>query len=294
MLLGIQPFDRANNFGFHFRMRYLDGDLANTPVTLLTPKHGGGAVVTAQQRTAPTSHYTELYYAAEVRGQYWLSQRVSLVASIPLVNNYQAVDGIRHADVIAMGDPLIMGRYLLSSTKAGLDTNVRRHRLIVGAGAKLPLAQHDVSQYGEVLDHDLQPGTGTWDWLLSAEYQLRGRHWGFGVGSIGRINGTSADGVRFGHALSTTAEVFRIVRLHAVQWLPSVGTYTELSGKDHLDGQADDGTGGTVLYTHLSSRVWWHAFGLGLTWQHAVAQDKGAEMIPDRERFLASITYNII
>jgi len=81
-------------------MRYLHGDLLNTAPPAFA-KHGSPAVAP----TKPSTPYTELYYALEVRGQFWLADRVSVVTAIPLVNNYQAVDHITHADILAMGDP---------------------------------------------------------------------------------------------------------------------------------------------------------------------------------------------
>lgn len=289
LLSGVQPYERTNNFGFQFRMRYLHGDLLNTTSPPSFAKHG----TLAAPATKASTPYTELYYAVELRGQFWLSQRISMVASVPLVNNYQAVDHITHADVMALGDPIVMGRYELLNNAGCQDSTAVRHRLTVGAGAKLPLGRHDVEQYGEMLDADLQPGTGTWDALASLEFQMRGPRWGMYVGTMGRYNGTMANGHRFGHSASGTAEVFRVVQLGALRWYPSAGGYAEYAAADVTNGEADAGTGGSVLFSHLGSRLWWRSFGLSLVWQHAVLQDKGAIMVPDRERFLAGITYNL-
>lgn len=288
LLTGVQPYERTSNFGLMFRMRYLDGDLLNTSPPAFA-KHGGAH----EEITKPSTRYTELYYALEARGQFWLTDRISLMVAVPLVNNYQAVDEITRADVLAVGDPLAMARYELLNNIGRVDSNGVRHRLTVGLGAKVPLGRHDVEQYGERLDKDLQPGTGTWDGLASLEYQMRGARWGMAVGTMGRLNGTDDQGHRFGHSASATAEVFRVLRLGTVQWYPSAGGYAEYAGKDVQDGTADAGTGGGVLYTHLGSRLWWRAFGLSLVWQHALLQDKGAIMVPDRERVLAGITYNL-
>lgn len=289
LLSGVQPYERTNNFGLQFRMRYLQGDLLSTPVPGFA-KHGSPTVAA----TNTSSKWKELYYALEVRGQFWLTDRISVMAAVPLVNNYQAVDGITHADILALGDPLVMVRYeLLNNAARCVDSSAVRHRLTVGGGAKLPLGRHDLAQFGETLDHDLQPGTGTWDALFSVEYQMRGPRWGMAVGGMGRINGTTDEGHRFGNGGSGTAEVFRVLHLGALRWFPSLGGYGEYAAQDRTGGTADAGTGGSVLFSHLGSRLWWRSFGLSLAWQHAVLQDKGAMMIPDRERFLAGITYNL-
>ncbi|MFT3884125.1 MAG: hypothetical protein QM724_01470 [Flavobacteriales bacterium] len=289
LLSGVQPYERTNNFGLQFRMRYLNGELLNGPSPGFA-KHGSHAPAT----TAASSKWTELYYALEARGLFWLGGRTSLVAAVPLVNNYQAVDGITHADILAVGDPLVMLRYELLNNAGCTDSTAVRHRLTAGVGAKVPLGRHDLTQFGETLDHDLQPGTGTWDGLLSLEYQMRGQRWGLVAGGMGRFNGTTPEGHRFGHGGTGTLEVFRVLRIGTVRWFPSAGGYAESTAQDRTNGVADPGTGGSVLFSHLGSRIWWRSFGLSVVWQHAVLRDKGAMMVPDRERFLAGVTYNLI
>jgi Putative MetA-pathway of phenol degradation len=286
-LLGIQPFDRSHNFGLNYRLRYLQGDLIHgTP--LPQAKHGdatGGGI--------DTTRYTEIYAALELRGQYWLGQRLSLFAVIPLVNNYAAADHVTQADIYAMGDPQLMARYVVLNTRYSLDTTGTRHRITVGIGMKLPLAQQHMAPYGTELAPDLQPSTGTWDGLMSIEYLMRRERWGFSLGTIGRYNGTSATGFQSGPSATAQLEVFHTWRLGAVQWLPGLGGYVEHSAPDREQGIIDRTTGGSVLFSNVGTRIWWRNIGINVTWQHAVAQDLGTTMIPNRERFIAGITYNI-
>lgn len=291
LLQGIQPHDRANNFSLQWRMRYLHGNITE-PVSITSlAKHGGHSTGTAST-TTKVSDYTEVYQAMELRGQFWLGERFSIIGAVPLVNNYQSVDNVRHADVYQVGDPMVLGRYVLFSSRCGPDSNAVRYRFTVGAGAKVPLGRHDVVQYGETLDHDLQPGTGTWDGLMSLEFMLSGARWGTSLSAVGRYNSTNDEGHRMGHALSGTAEVFRAFTFGPVKWYPSAGGYVEAALPDRHDGATMAGTGGSTLFTHVSTRVWWRSFGILFTWQHALLQDQGELMIPNRERVVAGITYN--
>ncbi len=292
LLLGVQPQDHANNFSLQWRMRYLHGDItAPTAMSMAghdMTKHGGAV----EDAPAGPLSYTETYTVLEARGQFWFGQRVSLTASIPLLNNFQAVNGIRHADIYGVGDPMLLGRYVLLGSKSGPDTTRLRHRFTVGLGVKVPLGRTDMEQYGEVLDHDLQPGTGTWDGMLSLEYMVRGRSWGTSFGAMGRYNGEMEGGHRMGHSASFTGEVFRIIPLKEFSLLPSAGAYVEAALPDDMNGVEDATTGGNTLFSHLGARLWWHQFGVSFTWQHALVNDIGSLMIPNRERFLAGITYS--
>ncbi len=287
LLTGIQPKDHANNFGLQWRMRYLHGDII-PPVAVSLAKHGGHV---ENAPPGPLS-YTETYTVLEARGQYWIGQRASLTASIPLLNNFQAVNNIRHADIYGVGDPILLGRYVLLGSTSGPDTTRLRHRFTAGIGIKMPLGRHNVEQYGALLDHDLQPGTGTWDGLLSLEYMLRGNRWGGSFGAMGRYNGEMTDGFRFGNSASFTAEAFRVIPLKSFTLLPSFGGYAECALPDGTHGVADQTTGGYTLFSNMGVRLWWKAWGVSVAWQQALVNNLGSMMIPNRERFVAGLTYS--
>lgn len=288
LLLGVQPYDHANNFGLQWRMRYLEGsfDLHN-PVPLL--KHGGHAASVPVDRPVT---YTEYYTVLEARGQFWLNRRASVTASMPLVNNFQSVDGIRHADVYGVGDPILLARYAVLASTSGPDTSRFRYRLTLGAGLKFPLGRTDVEQYGEHLDHDLQPGTGTWDPMVSVEYMMRGKKWGGIASMLGRYNSEMNDGFRFGANASFTAEIFRTLAVKQVSIVPSVGGYLECSKPDETNGVRDATTGGNVLFSNVGVRAWRKGLGVLLAWQHALVNDLGSLMIPNRERIVVGASYS--
>lgn len=289
LLLGVQPKDHATNFGLQWRMRYLNGDILAPAAPVPVAKHGDAHGAAA----SGPANYTEMYAVLEARAQIWLGQRTSVTASLPLLNNFQAVDGIRHADIYGVGDPIVLLRYVILGSLSGPDTTRLRHRLTAGIGMKLPLGRTDVMQFGQLLDHDLQPGTGTWDEMLSVEYMVRGRTWGTSIGAMGRYNGETEHGHRMGHSASLLAEVFRNFPLDGMQFLPSIGAYVEAAMPDRMNDVPDESTGGTTVFSHVSARLWLNSWGLSCAWQHALINDLGALMIPNRERIVVGLTYSL-
>ena len=291
IFLGIQPHDRTSSFSLLWRYRRLEGTLPGTPA-LGVPKHGGHDQGSA---TVNDTHYRELYQVAELRGDLWWSPRFATLVSLPLVNNYRAVDGIIQNDVYGMGDPLFITRYLLVNTKCLTEDERTAHRVMIGAGAKLPLGRHDMTYNGHEVETDQQPGTGSLDLLASTEYMVRRGRNGASLSMIGRYNGSNADEYRLGHGLSTTVEAFRRFDFGA-DWklMPSLGMYHELSGKDAMDGSSVQGTGSSTLFTHAGVRVWWRSWGFTSTFQYAVARTLGEQMIPNRERVVLGLTYNLV
>jgi hypothetical protein len=292
IFLGIQPHDRTSSISLLWRYRHLEGDVLIPATKSSMPKHGGHAPPSDEARSV---HYRELYQVAEFRGDLWLDDRIALLVSLPVVNNYRAMDGVVANDVYGIGDPLVIGRYMLVNTKClTLDERVV-HRVLLGVGAKAPLGRSDVLYNGEPVDLDMQPGTGTWDLLASAEYMVRYKRNGASLSTVARRNSANDDGYQLGHGLSTTAEVFRRFDLgEAWKVMPSVGLYHELSGMDVSYGEPVAGTGSSTLFAHVGSRVWWRSWAFSATFQYAVAYNIGELMIPNRERVIVGMTYNLI
>lgn len=284
IFLGVQPNDRSSSIALLYRYRHLEGAVGSPGLA----KHGGHGAA------APGAVYRELYQVAELRAELWLTERFSAMAALPTVNNYQAVGGIIRADVYGMGDPLLLARYLVANTRCTTNDERTVHRLLLGAGAKLPLGRRDLVYRDDEVARDLQPGTGTWDALLSAEYSVRRLRNGASLTAIGRINGTDADAARMGHGLSTTVEAFRRYDLNDnLKLMPSLGLYHELSGKDAQSGEAVAGTGSSTLFTHAAARVWWRSWAFMGIFQYAVARQLGELMVPNRERVILGLTYNL-
>lgn len=290
--LGIQPNDRASSISLMWRYRRLEGNVLVGGAPSLLPKHGGHGAAPAVARNV---HYRELYQVAELRADLWFTDRFAVLVSIPMVNNYQATDGYARSDVYGLGDPLFIARYLVANTKCKATDDRVVHRVMVGAGAKVPLGSTKAQYNNAEVPMDLQPGTGTWDVLASLEYKVRYRKNGLGVSMVGRYNTANSNAERLGHGLSTTAEYFHQFNLgENWKFAPSLGAYHELYGMDATNGETVQGTGSSTLFAHVGSRLWWRNWGISATFQLAVAHSLGALMVPNRERFVAGITYNIV
>lgn len=287
IFLGIQPNDRASSIGLLYRYRHLQGTLPTALLPKTGPKHGDHGTATA---TGQALH-NEQFLVAELRADLWLTGRFNVMAALPVVNNYQAVDGIVRADVYGLGDALLLPRYLVANTRAGTGEERTVHRLLLGAGAKLPLGRTDLRYNDAPVAHDLQPGTGTWDALLSAEYSLRRGRNGASLQAITRLNSADRDGHRMGHGVNATLECFRRYDAGAGKLLPSLGVYLELAGKDAHRGLAVDGTGGSTLFTHAGARVWWRSWSIMGAFQYAIARQLGELMVPNRERAIIGLSY---
>ncbi|MBL7962492.1 MAG: hypothetical protein JNM31_01490 [Flavobacteriales bacterium] len=281
--LGIQPHDRTSSVSVLYRFRYLEGLMPGAPVL----KHGDHSAATGPQ------YYREFLQTVEFRGEYWLGQRFSLMASVPVVNNYQSVEGVVMADIYGAGDPFVLARWIAVNTKCLTDEERTVHRIMVGGGLKMPVGASDLRWNGQLVDHDIQPGSGTMDGLLSLQYLIRHGRTGAGLASIGRFNTASTGGYQMGHGINLTAEAFHRFDIQKVQLMPALGAYMEHTLPDAYKEGEVEGTGGTTWFLHTGARAWWKAWALGINYQFALAHDIGILMVPDHSRFIVGLTYNI-
>ncbi|MBS1580824.1 MAG: hypothetical protein JST66_01355 [Bacteroidetes bacterium] len=285
IFLNVQPNDRSTQFGLLYRTRALSRDFSAAGITLL--KHGGTVAPLEERKVR------ELMQALELRADIRLAERWVLLAAAPVVNTYQSVNGYVRYDAYGLGDPFAILRYQLVNTKclSPDTTGLLIHRLLVGAGVKAPLGRSDVTYLGERLHPDAQPGTGSWDALVSLEYAVRSGRNGLLFTALGRLNTADTHGVRLGHTASGTLELFRTFKLGAVQVMPSLGAYLETAGHDDLKGTEQEQTGGTTWFGSAGLRAYWKNWMLSATYQKALGWNIGDEMTATDTRVVAGLSY---
>lgn len=289
IFLGVQPNDRRSTIGLFYRSRVMEGTTQVPMTSQLLTKHGSSAAPGLMYQTVPL---VEIVNVAELRADLRLNDRFFLLASLPMINTYRSVNRYRMLDAYGLGDPFAMLRYQVANTR---DVKEHRfvHRLLLGAGVKMPFGRNDLRVDDELVSPDVQLGTGAWDGMLSLEYSVRRGRTGGGVSSLARINGANGAGYQLGHGVSTTAEVFHRIGNDTLSFAPAIGGYIEWMAHDRVNGVADHGTGGTTVFSHAGVRAWWGRFSFSAYYQHALLNNEGEFITPTRQRIVAGVTYNI-
>lgn len=279
IFLGITPHDRTSSIGLFSRYRLLQRDFGRSSLV----KHGDAHEAMAR--------YRESYNTLELRADMWLSQRFSVLAVVPVVRNMQTIDGAQTSGASGLGDPFLLARYAVINSRGNDDTDRTVHRLLLGGGLKFPVGRHTVMFNGEEVDHDLQPGSGSWDLLASAEYQGRRGRWALMLQSIGRYNGENTNGMRSGHGLSSSIDVSYRLWSTPLQARPFAGAYHEVMALDGHGGEPIVGTGCSTLFAQAGGRLWWRTWMLSITAQFPVASDEGDLMLNNVFRGLAGMSW---
>lgn len=226
----------------------------------------------------------------DVLGRFYPLRRLQMLVLAPYHDFRRTENGVQ-THTQGMGDVSLLGNYILLNTGDSLHRRWQ-HTLTAGAGVKLPTGRHRLTNAeGEVLLANLQPGSGSTDFMLSATYTLRRGAWGLSADLLGRLNTANKQDYHFGHRASGSAKFFYWKNIRRITLLPNAGAFADASLPNH-DGHTDaDGTGGFIALATAGLDVYAGRFSTGFTFQQPVYQDLGEGKVHARPRWMATLNY---
>lgn len=283
--MGLTPYDNQSSIGILYRYRSFHGYLGQSHSTFPS---GGAFFIPQDQKDAPlTSHNQnptdyELYRTLEVRAHYFLHQRIELNAILPYSSNSERYNGNTSA-ISGMGDANIYAGYHLIRK---LDQSVVNQRLIVGAGVKLPTGRHNITNNAGISYPTLmQPGTGSTDGFVYANYLIGIRNFGLSINTAYKFNGQNQNNEGIANSNTTFLNFFYTHKLDSKwQVMPSIQfSYEKSAGETYKGTRTGEhemnnlmaGVGADLYYKNI-------AFNLGYqktAWQVATDHPQSAGKI---------------
>ncbi len=284
---GIRPYDFNHRLGFWQRSRFHQGTFEPFQ-TKARPKH-----LEEEPDEVVGDEYREVYSSFELRGNYQINERWSVFALLPIVQRERTLNAEMEGKNSGIGDPILMLRYApLISKKTDKNSNFK-HRLVSAFGVKFPLGETQKQYEGEVLDHHLQAGTGSYDFMLQFEYMAKYKRLGVMVNGMGRVNTPNLSAYQHGHVTSLLYQHFVVLGNEERSFLPFVGFYAEQLSADREDGSAISGTEGRYLFTSLGMEYQFKNVSINGTWQRCIAQEQEGVQIPALAQVQFGLSYMI-
>lgn len=284
---GIRPYDFNHRLGFWQRSRLHQGTLEPFQTQSLA-KH-----LEEEEAVFIGDEYKEIFATYELRGSYQFNERWSVFGMLPIVQRERMINGSDAGSSSGFGDPVLMARYAPLLSKASAANSNFRHRLVCGLGLKFPLGATKLQREGEALDHDLQPGTGSYDFLAQFEYMAKYKRFGVLINGMGRRNTLNLSGYLHGHVVSASWQHFIILGNEERSFLPFIGVYAEQLTADHEDGAVLNNTGGRYLFANLGMEFLIKNVSIQATWQGIMAQEQRGTQIPVVSQLQFGLTYMI-
>ncbi|WP_019948466.1 hypothetical protein [Hymenobacter aerophilus] len=239
--MGITPYDNQSGFSLMHRYRIFNGyraldqspDFRPDGARIFFPnKLNSDEGYAHSHRGDPTDF--EAFRVVELRGKYFLSQRVELNAFVPYVMNTSQING-RQLNASGLGDVTVFAGYHLIRA---IETAGVQSRLVVGGGLKLPTGEFDrQTEQGRRYPLLNQVGTGTTDGFVYANYIGSYRGAGLSVNTSYRRTTENRFRNSLAPSTATFASLFYRVPLgENWQLYPSAQFFYEKTKGEMLDG----------------------------------------------------------
>lgn len=186
---------------------------------------------------------TDYFHQAEIIGSYQLSKRIRLSASIPYLKAQRQQTEIEDATLSGLGDASLRVRYELIHLKREKS----EQQLYISGGLNLPTGVFE-DRENSLLAPNFQTGTGSWDYTLGFQYQLKKGQWLWAIQSVYLVNTLNSHAYKFGNQVNTQLVGGRKIELKKAVLMPSLSLAWEHFDRDvNSRGFYQYGTGGDGL-----------------------------------------------
>jgi hypothetical protein len=239
--MGIIPNEKKSFISVFYRYRAFKQDNFNGNVYFpdnslrtMQPTHGA--------HTVDGSGY-EIYRTVDIRGRYFLHNRIELNVILPYCFNKEFSSGVLE-EAVGIGDLTT----LLSYHAYESVENKVKHRIQFGAGMKWATGAHSEKLGSERISLLLQPGSGSDDILLNGAYFVGYNKWSGGLNVTQKINGVNKFREKIGNSTTMNGSIFYRLQLNdEIEILPSVQGYFEKTKGLYINNDLQSKTGMQVL-----------------------------------------------
>lgn len=235
---------------------------------------------------------TDRFHSVELWGRFYPHRKVQVMAFMPL-NIFSKDENNRSIQTVGQGDLQLITNYMVLNTA---DTAISwwKHNLLVGGGLKLPTGEFNHYRNDSLLNANLQSGTGSWDFLLNANYTVRYKKVGMNIETNARFTTANVHGYRFGHRLNGALRFFMWTKIKKSSLVPHLGLLVDFAMKDRKKNLIVPETGGIFLSPQAGLDIYiWGKWMIGGSVSHAVWENIGGGLISSgwRAQFQTSILF---
>ena len=234
-------------------------------------------------------HSQEYLFTQELQFRTQLHPRIQLIGSLPFQNAVQLRDLGRDA-VYGIGDANLLGNFVLYQNRDSLGMS--KNFLSVGLGLKFPLGKNVPSS--NVLKN-LYPGTGSWDYLLLANYTKQfSSKWGWQTEASYSLKGTDKYNFRYGNTTQIAAQGFTNRGVGSYRLIIATGLTFENHQTSRANGAIDSSitNAGYILSAKASVNLLTYRWLWSFNVQHPIKQNINSSTI--FQNLSAGLTLNYL
>ncbi len=236
----------------------------------------------------PKVHSTSEYQTMQLWGRYALGKRYQAFVFIPYQYNVYKQDSVNVARS-GIGDVTLM----VNRVAMDKQTGGWQQLLYAGVGVKLPTGKHDgMSVTDKSGLPNMQPGTGSTDIMVNANYTLRHSKYGLNADGAYTFTTSNKDDYKYGNTASAGLTGFYTKAWSDITVMPQLGVRYEYALHDYDNYTRkwlNEQSGGYMCFMSAGVQVFYKQIGFKATWQLPVSQRYSAGNVTTGQKAEAGI-----
>ncbi|MBK7181770.1 MAG: hypothetical protein IPH89_01930 [Bacteroidetes bacterium] len=304
--MGITPYDNQSSIAMLYRYKSYSGYFNANQNGKLFPNTYKSSVINSNSNTSFTNlkhgtHGTvldstlsdrdyEVFTTAELRAKYFIHNRIEINGIVPFVMNSDRIKEQKQ-NIQGIGDITLFAAYhVISKTM----TEKYQHRLIIGAGLKLPVGDYyQKNENNQRINFMLQPGTGSVDYLAYVYYVFGYKKIGFSFNSTYKINGENYYHEKIANSSTNYLNVFFKFRQEKdFKIFPSIQGYYEYTEGLFINDVLQAGTTMNIANAGIGLDLFYKQFALNTSFQVPVYEQKINGNMANACKLMVGLTFN--
>jgi len=241
-----------------------------------------------------TQFSNNYYNTMEVWGGWNINKKWQVLAFVPYYYNKQADDdGISYKS--GLGDITLMANYQLFHSKSMNQHNKNvEQEFWIGGGIKLPTGTFKVNPNDSsttLADINAQIGTGSTDFLLNAQYNVRIGFFGVSSSLNYKIGTSNSSQYKFGNKLTANSIAFYRFRTKGIAIMPNAGIMYEHTDVNLLNKAKVEFTGSYAVSALAGVEFSFNKIAVGISAQVPFAEEFASGQTKFQFRGLAHISF---
>jgi hypothetical protein len=234
----------------------------------------------------------------------WVDENFNTVqawARIPVFKNFQVSALVPYhfnnrtpstgkETIEGIGDITVLGLYTVYQTHK--DSTVFVHTLQAGAGVKAPTGKYNSANNGSV-NPSFQLGTGSWDYMLAAEYVIKHKKWGLNTMLNYTIKTENDENYKFGNQFNYGSTLFYVFDKSKVTLVPQAGIAGEVYATNKQYGEDVINTKGDVIFGRAGLEAGAGKFSLGVNAMLPINQNLTGGRVESNYRLAINLNYSL-
>ncbi|MCB9252146.1 MAG: hypothetical protein H6605_06735 [Flavobacteriales bacterium] len=212
----------------------------------------------------------ETFHSLDLRGKFFLNRKIQLFVIAPFSQNQQQQDSV-NTIIRGIGDFSAFANYILFNNGDSLRKKWK-HNVQFGGGVKLPTGNFNKPDEKNILNPNLQTGTGSFDILTNLIYTVRYKKWGLNTIVFYRFNNRNSNEYKFGNRLSVNSSLFYWANVKGYSLLPNLGLEYSSAEKDVHNAYVVAQSGGSLYFGTCGLDVYLRNITFGYKFQLPIYQ----------------------